>query len=88
LLVTDEKHCVLCGSPFVEVHHCFEGTGRRKISDKYDLTVYLCRLHHNAVHAKPNQGWDLELKQMAQKYFEEHYGTREDFIKAFIKSYL
>lgn len=60
------------------------------MSDKYGLTVKLCPMHHNAsnegVHF--NKENDLILKRLGQKYFEEHYGTREDFIDKFIKSYL
>lgn len=37
---------------------------------------------------KPNQGLDLRLKQECQRYYEEHYGTREKFIKEFGRSYL
>jgi hypothetical protein len=35
-----------------------------------------------------NKELDLKLKEMAQRYYEENYGTREDFIKEFGKSYL
>lgn len=31
---------------------------------------------------------DLKLKQMAQTYFEEHYGTRKKFREVFGKSWL
>ena len=88
MVVSEEKHCVFCNSPFVEVHHIFEGRGRRKLSDKYGLTVYICRLCHNEVHKYPNTGKDLQLKQLGQTYYEDHFGTREQFIKEFVKSYL
>ena len=48
-------------------------------------------MHENAkdsVHENPNHGLDLKLKQMAQTYFEEHNGTREEFIEIFGKSWL
>lgn len=44
---------------------------------------------HHGVHA--GQGAkliDTKLKTMAQKYFESHYGSREDFRRIFGKSYL
>lgn len=92
-----ENECYLCRLFYgscnqrgLHLHHIFEGTGRRKMSDKYGLTVKLCPMHHNAsnegVHF--NKENDLILKRLGQKYFEEHYGTREDFIDKFIKSYL
>jgi len=74
----------------LHTHHIFEGTGRRKVSDKYGLTVKLCPMHHNAseqgVHF--NRENDLIIKQMGQRYYEENIGSREDFIRDFIKSYL
>lgn len=96
-----EDECYLCRILYghsnqrsLHTHHIFEGgtSGRRSTSDKYGLTVKLCPMHHNAsnesVHSKPNQGNDLLLKQIGQKWYEENIGTREDFIKDFIKSYL
>jgi len=35
-----------------------------------------------------NKPLDLKFKRMAQEYFENHYGTRADFIIEFGKSYL
>lgn len=36
----------------------------------------------------PNRGIDLEMKQVAQIFYEVNIGTREDFIREFGKSYL
>lgn len=64
----------------------------RSMSEKYGFVIPIAHyLHENypdSVHQNPNKGIDLELKQMAQKYFEEHYGTREEFRKIFGKSRL
>ena len=92
-----ENECYLCRLFYdhsnqrgLHTHHIFEGTGRRKSSDKYGLTVKLCPMHHNAseqgVHF--NRENDMILKQMGQMYYEENIGSREDFIRDFIKSYL
>ena len=80
--------CVVCGFVPSEVHHCIPGTANRQKSDKYGLTINLCRKHHREMHNKPNQGLDLFWKQEAQRYYEAHYGTREDFIKDFGRSRL
>lgn len=84
--------CFITGSPNVAVHHIFPGIGRRKLCEKYGFLVALEPRYHNmssySVHAVPNAGLDLQFKQMAQKYFEEHYGSRQDFIKEFGKNYL
>lgn len=94
-----ENECYLCrlfyGSSNqrgLHTHHIYAGgtSGRRNKSEEYGLTVKLCPMHHNAsnegVHF--NKENDLILKRMGQEYYESHYGTREDFIRDFIKSYL
>lgn len=85
-----EPFCYICGRPTNTQHHIFEGTGRRGLSERLGLKVYLCPPHHNMSDAGVhfNKELDLQLKCMAQQYYEEHYGPREKFIKDFIKSYL
>ena len=88
----DLKHCYVCGSTEVAIHHVFGGTYRRKISEVYGFIVALHPNYHTnsneSVHLSPNTGLDLELKQKCQTRFEESYGTREEFINHFGKSYL
>lgn len=95
-IIQKEKECFICRENYgvqtitgLHEHHIFEGTGRRKQSEKYGLKVYLCSKHHNmsnnSVHF--NKALDLELKQLAQRKFEETH-TREEFREHFIKSYL
>lgn len=97
-IIQEKKECFICRMNYnvetisaLHEHHIFEGTGRRKQSEKFGLKVWLCVRHHNlyngseAVHF--NKALDLELKQLAQKKFEETY-TRDEFRKHFIKSYL
>lgn len=87
----DMDHCYFTGSNIVERHHIFGGPYRKK-SEYYGFTIPLRPdIHPNGVHFKPPVGFEkinLELKQMAQTYFEEHYGTREEFREAFGKSWL
>lgn len=86
----DEKHCILCKTTKnVQEHHIFMGTANRKQSEKYGLKVFLCQEHHtgnSGVHF--NKEIDLRLKQLGQKYFEDHYGSREKFMQLFGRSYL
>ena len=42
----------------------------------------------DSVHGNPNEGLDKKLKQMAQTYYEERIGTRDDFRADFEKSWL
>lgn len=97
-IIQKEKRCYLCGVaiPYgyydgLEEHHIFFGHGNRAKSEKRGLKVWLCgeTCHRNgkkAVHK--NRETDLELKRMAQEVYEATYGSREDFIKEFGKSYL
>lgn len=82
-------HCYICGCCRVHAHHIFFGTANRKISDRYGYIAPLCSEHHtgsNGVHL--NRDLDLHLKRIAQEHFENHHGTRDNFIKTFGKSYM
>lgn len=86
-----EKACLMCGTELdLHCHHVFFGTANRKKSEKYGFKVWLCGRHHNM----SNYGihfdtcFDNAVKMMAQRYFEENLGTRDDFRKEFGKSWL
>ncbi len=72
-------------------HHAIHGAGRRKLSEKYGLKVYLCFRHHTAdggseaVHR--NAETDLFVKREAQKAFERRWPTL-NFREIFGKNYL
>ena len=83
--------CVVCGSPFVQHHHIFHGSHRRKFADRYGYIIPLCMDHHvgaNGIHQVKNRKYDLFWKREAQKHYEQYYGSREDFIRECGKSYL
>ena len=89
VLVEDMEHCFICGKMPVELHHCLHGTANRKKADKYKYIVPLCREHHTGNYgAHQDKTLDLFFKQMAQKHFEKHIGTRDDFRAVFGKSWL
>ena len=85
----DMDHCMFTGYAPVERHHIF-GAANKERSEKYGFIAPLRPdLHPNGVFAgKDAKNVDLVLKTKAQTYYEEHYGTREDFIKEFGRSYL
>ncbi len=90
---TDE--CFLCGrngaADRLECHHIFFGAANRRLSDEDGLTVYLCgnRCHRAGIHAVHRcKETDAFLKEEAQMAWEQVYGTRDDFIKRYGKSYL
>ena len=64
----------MCRSPYVEKHHIFYGTANRRLSDKYGLTVWLCREHHRGNSgAHFNKTLDAKLKTVAEQRFKEVY---------------
>lgn len=81
--------CIYTGSYIVERHHIFGGANR-KLSEKYGFVVPLRPDYHpNGVHFNPKNGdIDTQLKQAAQRYYEENIGTREDFRREFGRSWL
>ena len=80
------------GSPIIERHHVYSqmGGGVREKCEKYGFIAPLRPdLHPNGVHAGQGAKMvDTQLKQRCQEYYEEHYGTREEFIREFGRSYL
>ena len=93
IFTDDMDRCMYTGSFAVERHHIFHNThGERVLCEKYGFIAPLrWDLHQNgkdSVHQNPNGKIDLELKKMCQLYYEEHIGTREDFICEFHRNYL
>lgn len=90
VFTNDMDACYFTGSPMVERHHIYGGANKKR-SEQYGFIMPLrYDLHPNGAHADKEQSLviDLELKCMAQAYYEEHYGTREQFIQEFGKSWL
>lgn len=89
VLTDDMEHCIITGDFNIEIHHVFNGPNRNR-SEKYGFLVPLRPDWHNmtqySVHM--DQQFDERLKRKAQIYFENHYGSREDFRREFGKSYL
>lgn len=89
VLTNDLEHCIITGNTEVAIHHVFNGPNRR-LSEDYGFIVPLRPDWHNmmpySVHM--DQRFDESLKRKAQTYYEEHIGTREQFIAEFGKSYL
>lgn len=92
-----EKHCVICGSPAVNVHHSIFGRGMRTLASKYDLTMPMCYECHEHLH----RGKETKLTQamsriIGQLYFEEQMcaegksmeDAREIFRAIFKESFL
>lgn len=92
----DKSYCFLCGSrtghglDALEEHHCMEGHGKRAMSEKYGLKVYLCgsTCHREGPDsAHKNKEIKDMLHRLAQQKFEESH-SREEFVAVFGKNYL
>ena len=90
VLTDDMDTCIFTQCNQVERHHVFGGYNRNR-SEEYGFVVPLRPdLHPNGVHGTDyaREVVDPYLKETCQKYYEEHYGTREEFIAEFGRSYL
>ena len=87
----NRDECFFCGGVATDTHHVFYGAGLRDVSERFGLTVRLCRLCHTegpeAVHKDRNR--DLELKEWAQEKAMAYYSWDTDEWRYwFRKSYL
>ena len=90
-IVSNEKSCFLCGTTLnLHKHHVYGGQGRRDLSEKYGCWIWLCAAHHNMSNFGVHNDHDLDLmlKKLCQKRWEQTYGTRDQFIQTFRKSYI
>lgn len=79
--------CYWCGKVGpTDVHHMMHGNANRRIADREDLTVHLCRYCHDMVHNGPLD-YDTPLKQEAQRTYEK-YHSRGEWMRIFGKNYL
>lgn len=90
-IIQKERCCYVCGSRgLLHSHHIYAG-GKRQLSEKYGLKIWLCPTDHNmsdrGIHFNPML--DSQVKAMAQRKAMDHYGwSEEDFIKIFRRNYL
>lgn len=85
-IIQSEKACYICGTTIgLHEHHCIHGIANRKLADKYGLTVWLCRKHHEQVHADAEV--DGYFKRLAQSKFEQTH-SRCAFMAVFGRNYL
>lgn len=95
-IIQDKKECYITGrTDCLDNHHIFGGIRNRKISDKYGITIYLCKQAHLEWHTSPpnaiyiDKVKRLQIMQMAQKKAMEHYGwSVDEFRKIMGKSFI
>lgn len=89
-IISNERECLVCGLTYnLHKHHIFYGTANRKLSEQYGCWCYLCARHHNMSNSGVHfdKGLDKNLKEFAQKKFNEVY-PELDFKQIFGKNYL
>lgn len=93
MLTDDMDRCFITRrSDHIERHHIFGGALRNK-SEKYGFVVPLtAEIHPNGAFFN-SQKYDRRevdevLKMACQMYYEEHIGTREEFLQEFGRNYL
>jgi hypothetical protein len=89
-IMQSEKECYFTKSTVgLEEHHIFFGAGRKKLSEKYGLKVWLTHDRHNepplGVHFNKEERRQLERE--GQLAFQEKYPDL-DFMKIFGRNYL
>lgn len=81
----DSECCIECGAPATDTHHCIGGSNRQN-SEKYGLTVKLCRKCHSSLH-DTDPALQLKYKKIAQLAFEYRY-SHEEWMKIFGRNYV
>lgn len=84
-IVQRRKECYFCHRrEGLHEHHIFEGKGRRQLSEKYGLKVYLCGRHHNLSNNSVHRQQDMRemLYREGQRAFERAY-PQLDFLEVF-----
>lgn len=84
-----------------DVHHIFEGTANRRISEQEGLKIYLCRDCHHNLHCNNSPEWEHIRKHLKAEseatwiveYEENHpekniFEVVDEFRRLFGKSYL
>lgn len=82
----DLSVCMNCGSTYrMTKHEIFEGRNRIN-SMKYGFVLPLCMRCHQEL--QEDISFNDKWKKKSQMYFEEHIGTRDDFLSIFRRNYL
>lgn len=91
-IIQKERECWVCGNTIgLHSHHIFYGSGRRNISEREGLKVWLCARHHNASDEGVHYNGDLDrrLKILGETVWcEKNEATPDDFIKLMGRNYL
>lgn len=84
VFTNDLTKCILCGKSKEELHEVFAGKNRLN-SMRYNFVLPLCHKCHsiNQNNSQFNEFWHKK----AQLYYEQHLGSRNEFISIFGMDY-
>lgn len=91
-IIQKEKECFLTGSKNnLHKHHVYEGYGKRNLSEKYGLWIWLREDWHDmsdySIHF--DERLNRRIKGQVQEIAMKHYNwTKEEFIKIFGRNYI
>lgn len=85
---SDKTVCYICGKPMTRsvVHHLFPGTANRQKADEDGMFVYVHATCHDYLHSHAMTNETFKCR--GQMFWEELYGTREEFIKRYGISFI
>lgn len=81
----DLEHCYLCGNKKDDLHELLGGRNRLNCI-RLGYVIPACRLCHSRI--QDDNEFKMYWAKKVQLHYEEHYGTRDDFIKIFRRNYL
>ena len=87
IIQTNKEVCYWCRKTgILHPHHVFNGAYKKK-SEEDGMIVFV---HDFPCHRQIHDIYqnELEIKQNGQRLWEQFYGTREEFIERYGKSYL
>jgi len=85
LTLRDWQPCRVCGKTAIELHHIFYGKANKKLSDKYNLVIWVCRDCHSRMHS--DKAFRQIYQDMAKKKFQREH-PELSFIRIFGKNYI
>lgn len=94
MITNYSEYCIICGRPKTDLHHCVFGNSKRRLADADELTMPLCRKHHEAMHK--DKGMQVMSHIVGQLFFERNKcadgmtpeEAREEFRTRYSISYL
>lgn len=94
MITNYDNYCIICGKGRTDIHHCVFGNAKRRLADEDELTMPLCREHHEAMHNE--KAMQVMSHIVGQLFYERNKcaagmtpdEARESFRERYSTSYL